>query len=439
MILPGYGLPIGEGVWVMSAEEAAGEFDAVFIMELAADRFPRRYPSRQILSGEEMRPIREFLKPFGIPGAVDPEDWYAGERRLFSSSVCRCRGRLHLSFSEDYVSSTDCRPSPFLVELVGDEELSDEACRSAGFNLVRYDVSSFEGLRSTLAGIYPLKEFAAEVRSKELPKPLPESPISLEGRRFSHTSIRSYLVCPRRFLFEELFGLEPEKPARVIFGRIIHEALRRLHDRFREMGPKDELLAQAQIKEAGDNLEEMGYAKLAKAILERYVEEETGIWEEGRRTELTEAEFEIEVGGFKLVGKIDRIDRLPDGRYEIIDYKASSSRGSLKRRFLNEKGDPNYKPEDYQLPIYYLGASRGLGLPIARLTIYNLMELLRGGKMRQSLAIGDDLTEEELEQVEAELIRALKGISQGVYPPEPRDERECDRCPFDFICDRGAV
>jgi ATP-dependent helicase/nuclease subunit B len=60
--------------------------------------------------------------------------------------------------------------------------------------------------------------------------------------------------------------------------------------------------------------------------------------------ELAEAEKTLELGDVKLVGRIDRIDRLPDGSAFVMDYKTEAAKTSNER-----VKDPG---EDTQLAFY---------------------------------------------------------------------------------------
>ena len=65
----------------------------------------------------------------------------------------------------------------------------------------------------------------------------------------------------------------------------------------------------------------------ADAALRRYHER---IARRGRRAGLVRARFQFRMGAHTLRGRVDRVDRLPDGGYELIDYK--TGRPKTRRR-----------------------------------------------------------------------------------------------------------
>src|SRR5207237_6835437 len=76
----------------------------------------------------------------------------------------------------------------------------------------------------------------------------------------------------------------------------------------------------------------------------------------------TEEKFEIRIGNTNVVGRIDRIDRAPDGRVVLTDYKTGKPRSQ-------ENAD-----ESLQLSIYALAARSKWGYETDRLVLYNLQE-----------------------------------------------------------------
>ena len=70
--------------------------------------------------------------------------------------------------------------------------------------------------------------------------------------------------------------------------------------------------------------------------------------------------LELEGGAVRLSGAIDRVDRLPDGRLRIVDYKTGSSFA------YRERGDPYRGGRRLQHVLYAAVARRLLGAEIAR-------------------------------------------------------------------------
>jgi len=66
----------------------------------------------------------------------------------------------------------------------------------------------------------------------------------------------------------------------------------------------------------------------------------------------TEEPREVDVGGLKLRIKADRIDRLADGSFAILDYKTSDK--------LSPKGWEGDRPDAPQLPLYFVKSDRDI-------------------------------------------------------------------------------
>ena len=76
-----------------------------------------------------------------------------------------------------------------------------------------------------------------------------------------------------------------------------------------------------------------------------------------------ETDFEFEFEKWLIKGTIDRIDRLPDGKIEIIDYK------------IGFENDLKYDPvSSFQLGLYALGAKNGLNVFPSILSYWFLRE-----------------------------------------------------------------
>jgi RecB family exonuclease len=93
-----------------------------------------------------------------------------------------------------------------------------------------------------------------------------------------------------------------------------------------------------------------------RKMLEKYFETDLK-----RRTSVvaTEATFKLNVNNVELWGTVDRIDRSPDGFYEIVEYKTQADSWSADRM-----------DNDLQLTLYEWGVREGLGYSPLRLKYY---------------------------------------------------------------------
>jgi ATP-dependent helicase/DNAse subunit B len=133
----------------------------------------------------------------------------------------------------------------------------------------------------------------------------------------------------------------------------------------------------------------------------------------------TEREFEAELAGVLVHGKVDRIDRLSDGRLFALDYKSGLSVARVK----DESG---YLRTDLQLPIYSTVA-----LP----TLYPNEPVAAGG----FFSIKDSkLTRGKEVDLKAIIRKLLALVDRGEFAVDPDVKQDaCEFCEFDIVCRRG--
>ena len=92
-----------------------------------------------------------------------------------------------------------------------------------------------------------------------------------------------------------------------------------------------------------------------------------------------ERNFAFRIGPHLLRGRVDRVDRHPDGSYELIDYKTGRAR------------TPSQLKDDIQLSLYQLGARESWRLESSRQSYYYVLDdekvpvaADRGGRARGS-------------------------------------------------------
>jgi ATP-dependent helicase/nuclease subunit B len=164
------------------------------------------------------------------------------------------------------------------------------------------------------------------------------------SKRLSVTSFSAWLACPFRFYLKHALCMQSPEPGRVEwnardFGTIAHDILERWGraETSRELTDADALrewFSNALDQVAGEWFG--GRAPLAvrvqtEALRQRLgwlAKVQAGLRAQGWQVIEVERKFEIEISGFTIVGKIDRIDRhLETGALRVIDYKTGGVSG----------------------------------------------------------------------------------------------------------------
>lgn len=232
--------------------------------------------------------------------------------------------------------------------------------------------------------------------------------------RLSYSSINTYETCPAkyRFQYEERLPTAPS-PA-LSFGDSLHRALHRFHARpvpiAPSLGELLETLDEVWVSDGyADQAEEAAYRDHARQVLAQYHRENAEAY---RIPAALEFRFEIEVEGVTLSGVIDRMDRIPGGGYEIIDYKT------------NRRLPPRERVErDLQLSIYHLAAREVWGIEPERLTLYYL---LPGQRMTTAR------TRAHIDELRRRIATVAERIAAGRF--EPKQNPLCDWCAFRPRC-----
>ena len=239
--------------------------------------------------------------------------------------------------------------------------------------------------------------------------------------RLSPTRLNLYRFCPRAYGFYYDEGLRwGFTSAAQSFGGSLHRALQTFHARGGAEGLSlDELKAQfaASWSAAGYETPEQAaeYRTSGEQLLERYYEASR---EPGRVTLATEATLQRRYDEFVLFGKVDRLDRRPDGALEVIDYKSG-------RREVTESG----VRESLAMILYQLLVARQHpGVPV-----YTRIVALRTGESASVLR--DDA---ELDAAERDIVALTRTIlADAVKPALPGES--CRTCVYPRVCPPGRA
>ena len=204
---------------------------------------------------------------------------------------------------------------------------------------------------------------ARAVAQRSEPSLEPFLPRRGDGLALSATDIETYRTCPLKYKFARVFRIPSEPTLNQRFGILVHQVLERFHGGGAAAGSLPELLG---LLEAGwrrggfgDSEEERQLRAKATSSLLRYHErfrDEDGepVW--------FERAFAFHLGPHLLRGRVDRVDRLPDGGYELIDYKTGRPKSAAQLR------------EDVQLSLYAVGARESWQLEAARQAYYYVLD-----------------------------------------------------------------
>ncbi len=164
-----------------------------------------------------------------------------------------------------------------------------------------------------------------------------------EGLLLSASDIETYRSCPLKYKFARVFRIPQEPTMNQRFGILVHQVLERWHAA--HGSSREELLAllDAGWRRGGfgDSEEERQFHAKAVASLHRYFERDA---DEGSEPAWLEKAFQFKLGPHVVRGRVDRVDRLADGGYELVDYKTGRPRTTAQLR------------DDVQLSLYAVAA-----------------------------------------------------------------------------------
>jgi RecB family exonuclease len=232
--------------------------------------------------------------------------------------------------------------------------------------------------------------------------------------KLSYSSINTYETCPAKYRFQYEDRLPTGTSPALSFGDVLHRTLYRFHNRPVPVAPSlDELfeMLDGEWTEDGfrDPSEQQLYLDHARQILADYHRTNADSF---RIPAALEFRFVVEVEGVQLSGMIDRMDRIPGGGYEIIDYKTN--------RRLPPKAVVD---RDLQLSLYYLAAKEIWGIEPERLTLYYLLPGQRMSTFR---------TPADADELRRRIATVAERIAAGMF--EPRQNPLCDWCDFQQVC-----
>jgi DNA helicase-2/ATP-dependent DNA helicase PcrA len=378
-------------VKVFTLHAAKGlEFETVFLVDLVQQRFPT-------IAREEGLEIPEAL----LPNHTSKEASFhlAEERRLLYVGMTRAKRHLFLTYSDFYEGPKRWKPSIFIEELRQSE-------------LVDFGEDGSE------------KKILTSVVASDAPD---EKPIAFTYARdhrslsLSFSRLQTFQACPLKYKFRYIYHLPEPASHATSFGSSVHNTLNAFYRELKE-GQSPSLARLKTLYQ--QHWIPLGYLNASHQserkqkgwqILEQFYAGQTEAW---TIPDSLEKPFTLKMpSGLVLSGRIDRIDRLPDGTYEVIDYKTGQLKPSLKI------------DKELQLSIYALACEKVLKLPVSKLSLYYLEDNQKLSTTRSSQQLIE--TAMELEELASELAQ-----SSFEATPSPMI---CKMCDYRLLCSKAMA
>jgi DNA helicase-2/ATP-dependent DNA helicase PcrA len=372
-------------VRLMTVHSAKGlEFSHVWVLRAIAPGFPASY--REPLF--EFPPALRRSLVIGDSKEINEQE----ERRLFYVAVTRARDRL--AIHSRHGRGQDRTPPGFLRPL-----LQNRALTASMLSRVAVNPAGTPGAEVEISPVASWMLLPPGFNGDEL--------------NLSAHAVESYSACPLKFKLEKDWKIPGEAAAAMQYGAAIHTVLRQYYDPAPRVDPptaEDTVRAFAR--------------EFAKAVIEDPVQR--GLYEtlggQQLRTLLgsqprdsvdvvaAEVSFSFPLGTHKVVGRIDRLDRVGDNMVRVIDYKT----GAAKTQ--------RYAEDSLQLSIYAMGA-RAMGLAPRELVFLNL----KGNEQ-----VVTTRSPAQLERARQRIEEAARGIASAAFAPRPG--QHCQWCDFRRLC-----
>ncbi len=360
------------------------DFDGVVIVDFNEDKVPKKIKNDLYLSS--------FLKKeLGLPTILDKKRY---EKELYKNLIYRAK-----EVAISYVDTQESRKSRFLDEL----------------NLT-YQIKNLHPKK--LSNLFFISTFQKESDDKKI-----VAYHDITKVKLSASKLKIFLNCKRRYYYQYIqelkeASLPTDEVANQDIGNTLHKVLEEIYQKKRYFYNEHELfgLIQALLYKRVKNPVEKFYIDMWLKRLPKFATQEVKRFREGFRVYQVERVLQTEYRGFRLYGKIDRID-IKDNLLYVLDYKSGKIPSTTKKE-IQEK-----RVSDFQLQFYYLLSST---IKDTYLAYYYDLE---NAKLEK-----DNFFDEKFKLLD-EILDTLR-VKKEIEFDKTDDEKKCIYCPYKLICGR---
>ena len=440
---------------VMTMHKSKGkEFPIVFVTDIAEDRFPGSWKELQFTMPTEL------MK--GVERTADSSELHIEEeRRLFYVAMTRAMNNLYLIYPKKFGDNKNEKgPSQFLEELDYEKNPLIEIVNfveSEDFNMEAEDVierekaelqkeatSAINQSHLTTAvhkiieiarinhfekhgnfdGFVPEDVLKIDVNDLDLSSEfagIKEPLINKETFTLSPSSIKAYDDCPLKFKYQKIMRVPQPASVATDLGTVIHAVTEEMANEKKKGQSLSKEKGMEKLKEKwifrsfqnqSDENQAMGRAE---QMVDTYVK-----WEKETPNKLVETEipFEVKIGEITFTGRIDRLEKNKDGKYEVIDFKSGSS----------VKSRPKAR-EDPQLNIYAKAVEKLKGELPAKASLFYV---------EKDKMVEYEVSKESVELALEQITQLTQEILKENFEATPSFQA-CKFCSYQTICDAKIV
>ena len=452
------GLESKNTVQVSTIHQSKGkQFPFVFVVDVAQRKMPGKYNAKTFYVPNE-------LSKGLMQTDTGKENYIKEERRLLYVAMTRAINQLFIIFPIKYASNKrPNKPSPFLEELdyenndlielidytgktqesmLQDQERLDILKNEyAGQAITHINQMQFQSAIKRIIDLARIDYFEKNKKldgfspdlilkseeNKELESQLFEKKIPLvnkETLQLSKSKFSVYQDCPLQYKFSHVLRVPTSPGTAQYMGNAFHKVVQLLAE-IEKQGRKP------TYEEALETLEKIwnsnSYLKkpkkkeqedrnLVEQMLKTYI-----LWLESNENTVVdvEKEFQLKLEGVKITGNIDRIEKTPKGKYNIVDFKTGKSIPSGIIKNISE---------DLQMNLYALGLEKLYNELPERTSLYFI---------RNEKIVPYEVDRSKVLAIKKQLEENTKSILNEEFQATPGDA--CRNCDYKDICDYKVV